>query len=212
MQHAAPVSPSRRISRHVLTSLVGTLLVLGSIGPASAQPATPIDLGCTVWRTGADSPVAPESCSQSPPWWESWSDCAMTPVHGERWPLAPPSPNALTVIPWIQVEPATLGMTGHLFFGNRPLPVGGTFANGDNAKVLWITARPISRLTITADNPDDPAADPVPVHDAGGTGTASTQWPSVISLPSAGCWRLRLELTSLDGRQDIGNVTYIVVE
>ena len=51
----------------------------------------------------------------------------------------------------------TPGVTSFVGSGNRPLPLGGTFPDGMNAKLLWEFARPIIAVSITATRLDPSA-------------------------------------------------------
>jgi len=190
--------------------------------PAIAQDASPMaspiagtSSGCTVWRTAMPGPViGPEGCTQSDPWWTSWSSCEITPVHSEPYPDSTGGNAIFAILPWVQAENANAVIVGHQWYGNRPLHVGGKFpAESMNAKVLWQFAEPVRDLTITGTDLSDASATPVSiVTGPANTSPASTQWPSLLSIPVSGCWRVDLAATDVDGNPVTGSVTYIVVD
>ena len=196
----------------------GTVLLLSSFYPAEAQTpaksATPVDLGCTIWRTGADSPTTPKECSPSAPWWDSWADCAMTPVHSEPWV----GEAGLNGLPWIPIAmgPEPVQVTAHLFFGNRPLPIGDTFPNdGPRTKVLWTFDHPVRNFSVIATNRNDPSFRDVTAADTVSADTntdSSISWPSNVSVPAAGCWDFTLKAEDAkSGKTVTGQFTYIAV-
>jgi len=199
--------------------IAGTLLCGGIwFMPAAAQEATPAaasGFGCTAWQAGTPGPVTgPEECTRSEPWWTSWSSCAITRVHSEAYDPSLAGGGVPETIPWVRAEHANAVIIGHQWYGNRPLHVGGSFpADGTNAKVLWHFSEPVRDLTITATNLDDASAAPVAIETGpANTSPASTQWPSSLAIPSAGCWRVDLHATDDVGNPVTGSVTYIVVE
>lgn len=177
---------------------------------ASGATATPIPVNCTVWRATPDAPLGPDVCTSSVPWWTSWYSCPITPVHGERWTATRAGDKGLEAIPWVQAEPASSGLVGHLFFGSRPVHTGGRFPDGANAKVLWQSDRPLSGMHITATNIDGwgPAVTVVDAPEP----TGYTQWPSSVDIPTAGCWRVDLRARAADGSDVAGSVTFVVID
>ncbi len=105
----------------------------------------------------------------------------------------------LVVIPWIAAMPAASGITAHLFY-LRPgahgdavaLRAGGRMPNGDNTKVLWVI-----------ENPRADVLGPLMIvgHNMTGRGVfrqivpralSATDFPSILTVPSPGCWRLQV--------------------
>lgn len=206
--------------RTIVSIVMGTFLLLSSFIPAQIQaqaatPVTPTDLGCTIWRTGANSPTTPEECSSSAPWWDSWSDCAMTPVHNEPWI----GEAGLNGLPWIPIAmgPEPLQATAHLFFGNRPLPIGDTFPNGgERTKVLWTFDHDVRNFSVTATNRNDASFKDVIAADTGPADTntdSSRSWPSYVFVPAAGCWDFTLKAEDVaTGKAVSGHFTFIAVK
>ncbi len=180
---------------------------LASTATLTASPAaTSRSLGCTAWwEDGASGPLEPESCSESVPWWSTWGNCSMTPIHSEPWAHQ----EGLRRLPWVQAEPTTAGIVGHLYYGNRPLHTNGKFPDGTDTKVLWTFARPITRFKATAIDLSSTAS-AMTLWDRSTTEGAEA-WPSGIDLPSAGCWRIDLATTDADGMSSVSSVTLIVI-
>jgi hypothetical protein len=188
--------------------LVGRSRAVGTV--AADPPASPVPMSCTVWRETPDAPLGPDVCTYSVPWWTAWYSCPITPIHGERWTATRAGDRGLEVIPWVRAEPASAGLVEHLFFGSRPLHTGGRFPDGGNAKVLWQSDRPLSAMKITATTIDG-ADQTVGIVDSPES-AVDTQWPSLVDLPSAGCWRVDLRAYDRDGREVTGIVTFIAID
>ena len=110
-------------------------------------------------------------------------------------------------IPWIQAQPASSGILGHLFYTPFTLAEKGTYrflhtgganpADGANMKILWTIERPsISEiLQIDGTNLSRPGKT---FHQTINPGASSTvvlsqsQYPSIVVVPSAGCWQLQI--------------------
>ena len=120
----------------------------------------------------------------------------------------------LAGISWIEPVPPGSGITGHLFYGNRPLHAGGAFPDGTNAKVLWTFERPVSNLELTATPAETEGGSPVSIETgpANTNNGVSTQWPSLIDVPTADCWQLTLDATDIDGRKVHGVVIFVAVD
>ena len=131
--------------------------------------------------------------------------CAATPVH------AAPFPNAsagLAQLKWVQAAPKKAGLVGMLFGYDarlvdpqRPafaLWAGGKAPEGWNTKVLWLV--PIGRgdrsMVIRGRSLDGSGGSFMQsfVRAGGGGG-----YPSIVELPSAGCWRLDVSSGGVKG-------------
>jgi hypothetical protein len=147
------------------------------------------------------------SCTTAPDQVKNWTHCRLSPVHSEPWTggIA-----GLENVPWIQAEPASAGLSGHLFFGNQPLHVNGQFPDGRSTKLLWIVdnAQAGTGLSFTAINLTG-GGQVSRVLSEPGAGPASpmTQVPSVIDLPEPGCWELTLTSGAIGA-----TVTLLVVD
>lgn len=105
--------------------------------------------------------------------------------------------------------------TAHLFFGNRPLPVGRQFPNnGAYTKVLWTFSERVSGFSGVATNLDDPQYTDIPFLETGPANTSSdrsTEWPSYVTVPAAGCWKFDLKATRTSGEVVTGSFTFVAV-
>ncbi len=164
-----------------------------------------------LWAPETDTTSAiADLCLLSDPWWTSFSNCNVTPIQSV--PFG--GDTGLRDIPWVQAEhvkPRGFSIVGHQFFGNRPLPVAGVFPHGEQAKVLWTFDQPLAAFTMTATRLGVDSIEPVPITTGATYGNAA-QWPSIIALPAAGCWRADLAATTVDGDSFTGQVTFVVVE
>lgn len=135
--------------------------------------------------------------------------CAATPLQ-----TGPFHRRDVRTLPWITAVPASVMMTGHLFFATLPgtrfvrvgahgtaaaLYTNGAMPGGDNApmKILWVFENPrssgvLSPLTITGRNLSGRGTTH---HVFPRSGTAD--YPSIIALPTPGCWQLTLTIKSL---------------
>jgi hypothetical protein len=123
--------------------------------------------------------------------------CAATPVHAAPYPHVE---SGLSQLKWVQAGPKRGRITGFLF-GYDPrlvdahapafsLWTNGTAPEGWATKVLWRV--PLGRgdreLVIRGRSLDDGGTfEQRSVRAGGGAG-----YPSIVTLPSAGCWRLEV--------------------
>jgi hypothetical protein len=120
--------------------------------------------------------------------------CTPTPVY-----VGPHGGNRLA-IPWLAATPSTSGIVAYLFFtrvepANKPtsyLPMhtGGRMPDGGTTKILWqIQNRgAIGQITITGKNLFRPSSTFQQTF-----GEASNGIPSIVDVPTAGCWRFDLQ-------------------
>jgi hypothetical protein len=136
------------------------------------------------------------------------ASCPASLVHYVAYPGAP---RGLAQLPWVAASPTTSGIDGHLFYYDnknvwrqRRLPRARIYARGQSPdgrlsmKILWQTRHTGGVL--------------MQVHGVqlGGTGsfrqqlspaTSNTrQYPSIINVPAAGCWRLTFTAGTTSGR------------
>lgn len=137
----------------------------------------------------------------------------MTPVHNEPWKGDP----GLNGLPWIPVDMGSVQATAHLFFGNRPLPIGDTFPNaGLRTKVLWTFDHDVRNFTVTATIRGDASFRDVTATKTGPANTntdSSRSWPYYVSVPAAGCWDFTLNAEDIEtGKAVSGKFTFIAVK
>ena len=193
-----------------LYGLLGTFPTRSAARSGLSVSATP-GPQCTVWQTDGVASPEPEVCTVSSPWWTAWATCAMTPIHSELWPAASPADAGLSRVPWIEAEPPSAGIVGHLFYGNRPLHVGGEFPDQSRAKVLWEFDAPVRGLSIRATELGAESS-PVALMEEMVDSTLATHWPSFLDIPTPGCWQVALSATDEGGDEVTGGVTFIVID
>jgi len=174
---------------------------------------TLVALGATVLAPGA----SPEANSRGNAWWTAWSSCDITPVHNAPEQEAGPVPSDLAPIeflPWLEAETTNASdatVVVSLWSGNRPLPVHGSYANGDNAKWLWILSDDLDDLKIAATNEKGTTVD---FSDPGrvlSSSTGGNEWPSIIEVPEPGCWTFHISATGPDGDPYEGRIVFPAV-
>jgi hypothetical protein len=141
--------------------------------------------------------------------------CSAAPLHAPPYPGHAPG---LGYLPWVSGSPASLGLVGLVWYwphawadvhrariytsGETP---GG---HGASMKILWVFTSPAAKRAYTRagggglivqgtrlDGPGRTWQQFSPVSYAGQNGTPS--WASIVDLPAAGCWRLRLSTGGL---------------
>ncbi len=129
------------------------------------------------------------------------STCPVTPVYQG----GPSGPFITSTLPWSQAEPASSGIIAHLFFAGvspangtyRFLHTGGSYPDGTNTKILWTIDHPhiLNQIQINGTNLSHSG---VTFHQTINPGATSwavpspEQYPSIVVVPSAGCWRLQV--------------------
>ena len=154
---------------------------------------------------GLEAAVAPSGVLAS-------SRCQATGVHykprsGIEAGLAP--------YPWIAASPASGGIVGHLFYypavkawmraqaPDLEIYTGGQTPDGRaSMKVLWDFPRVKTALPVQlrGNRLDRAGSFAQTLSRAGPTRTGPTQYPSIIDVPAAGCWRLTLTMGTTVGR------------
>lgn len=120
--------------------------------------------------------------------------CAVTRVHRER--DTDLGRNSLG-IPWVQAEPASSGIYGHLFYYNSypnvqyaTMPPHGVAPDGQGTtKILWVITGNPSPVNLRVTGRRIGGSDSLEqTFDK----TGGNQYPSIINVPSPGCWQLQL--------------------
>lgn len=173
---------------HDLLWLVGIMVLLsGCTGPSQPQARTPSASGA--------APSAP--VTQLKPEGALPSSCPATPVYQG-------GPGNLSGIPWVQAQPPSSGVVGHLFYAQsattksgtyRFLHTGGGYPDRSATKILWIVDHPQASgpLQIDGTNLSDPGKT---FHQ---TIEGSGEIPSIVVVPSAGCWHLQIVSGNANG-------------
>ena len=119
--------------------------------------------------------------------------CPATPVHT---PGSAASPAPIPGLAWVRVSPTLAGV---LFtWKGSPtleLPTGGAWGDGSTAKVLWWPRGRGGGRALTVRGRS---------LDGGGSfvekfSAASSGYPSIVDIPSAGCWRIDVTTGKLHG-------------
>jgi hypothetical protein len=118
--------------------------------------------------------------------------CSPTRIHTS------PLSSQFQGIPWIAAKPASSHVRGVLFYRRQQpdgsfaeLHTGGVMPDGGATKILWlITSRNTGRtLTVKGINHSTPDSMRQTFPRAGEVG----QYPSILNIPSPGCWTLTLQ-------------------
>jgi hypothetical protein len=105
-----------------------------------------------------------------------------------RWLPATPSSSGIAAVRFVTVFPGQ---------DEAVIPPGGHFPGGPNTKFLWWTPKPSGALQILGTRLDAAGAFRAtfgPATGDVGTGGGQTIYPSIIDVPTAGCWGLTLRM------------------
>ncbi|MGZ4359464.1 MAG: hypothetical protein ACXVY8_01840 [Gaiellaceae bacterium] len=117
----------------------------------------------------------------------------------------------LAQLPWIAASPASTGLVGHLFYYDRlnvwkqkrlarlRIYSGGQSPDGRiSMKILWELRRGNTMvLRVQGKRLDGPGAFS---QQLGSAASSPTQFPSIIDVPTPGCWRLTLKTDKTAGQ------------
>ena len=129
------------------------------------------------------------------------SSCPVTPIYQG----GPSTPFITSALPWVKTQPASSGIVGHLFFAGtttgsgtyRFLHTGGGYPDGSSTKILWTIDHPhiLNQIKIDGTNLSSPG---MTFHQTINPGVgpwavpSPQQYPSIVVVPSAGCWHLQI--------------------
>ncbi len=127
--------------------------------------------------------------------------CAQTPIQSRPF-LGP-----LRGLRWIMATPTSRGITGHLFYGRAAhglaadLHIHGTMPDGGTTKILWVITHGHigSQLLIDGHNLTTRGQTHQEFPAVGGGGVPGTQFPSIIDVPTPGCWQFQLRSGDVTG-------------
>jgi hypothetical protein len=105
---------------------------------------------------------------------------------------------------WVQAQPTSSGIVGHLFYAHsattksgtyRFLHTDGGYPDGSTTKILWMVNSPQASgpLHIDGTNLSHPGKT---FHQ---TVAGEAEIPSIVVVPSAGCWRLHISSGNATG-------------
>lgn len=133
------------------------------------------------------------------------SSCVGAQVHYEQ----APKPRLGIQLPWIAAGRQGRKVVGHLFYygqslreqsgGRLMIYTGGELPGGGSTKVLWIV-RPLlsSQVVISGRQLDGPGTFEQQFRSA--SSTDGTVFPSIVDVPSAGCWLVTVRNGRVAGR------------
>ena len=155
----------------------------GSTAIAPTAPATPA-------ASVATSPVAsPDAVG---------GGCGTTQFFSGH---GPDSALGLDGNPWARAQPTSAGFVAYMWAPPPDLLVA-SGPDDPGSKVLWInTVVPSGRLAITAHPAGAPS--PTATFHIDPASAPDGNYPSIIDLPTPGCWHLELDLSGAHGALDV---------
>lgn len=163
--------------------------------------------GCSVGGSGAGGSFPVTTKRES-------AVCPSVRVQYGGLPAGARSVGVPSDLPWVATTSGDV--TGSLFYYHSPVfshrmaravvGVGGRAGGGVATKILWwVRGRGASRLTVTGHRLDSSGSFQQTI--AGHSLGRSTFFPSIITVPTIGCWRLDLQAGSAAGSLTIRAVT-----
>jgi hypothetical protein len=179
------------VLHYLLWSWSIIVLLSACVGPSESHMQTPT----------APAASATTSLTRLKPEGAVPSSCPATPIYQG----GPPNLFITSALPWIQAQPTSSGIIGHLFFAGitigsgtyRFLHTGGSYPDGSSTKILWAIDHPHILNQIQIDGTNLSSAG-MTFHQTINPNVGSwavpspEQYPSIVVVPSAGCWRLQL--------------------
>jgi len=121
--------------------------------------------------------------------------CQTTPIY-----RGGTNQSGLADIPWVQAKPSSSGIKGYLFFAGtgassnyRFLHTGSRYPDGSTTKVLWEITNPQASDTIEVVGRKLSGGSEVFRQSFPGAASPAGDYPSIVNVPTAGCWRLDLK-------------------
>jgi hypothetical protein len=164
--------------------------------------------GCSTGGSaaGRSSPLAPTK--------HGMTSCPSAPIQYGGLPAAARSAGIPANLPWISTRSKEI--TGSIFYYHSPvfshrikhavIGTGGRAGGGAATKILWWAQGDGSRrLTVTGHRLD--AAGSFRQTISGPLASRSTYFPSIITVPTTGCWSIELQAGSAAGSVTIRAVT-----
>ena len=124
--------------------------------------------------------------------------CPVNPVYAGTLGKA-----GLEDVPWIRADPLSAQVTAFLFFVEptykrthtyQPLHTGGSYADGGrNTKILWIVdaSNSSTTATITGVKVSSPHETFQQTLTLAGSATPGANYPSIVNVPTPGCWQIQ---------------------
>jgi hypothetical protein len=163
--------------------------------------------GCTLGGSGADQSSLSATKQES-------ATCSSALVHYGRPPAGALSVGVPPDLPWIAT--GSKEVTGSMFYYRSPvfshrmrravIGVGGRAGGGGATKILWwVQGHGAASLMVTGQRLD--AAGSFRQTIPGPSPGRNVFFPSIITVPTAGCWRLELQAGSTTGSVTLKAVT-----
>jgi hypothetical protein len=111
--------------------------------------------------------------------------------------------SGLEDVPWIRADPLSSRVTAFLFFveptykqthAYQPMHTGGSYPDGSrNTKILWIVdaSNPSDTATITGVKMSSPRETFQQTFSLAGSATPGANYPSIVNVPTPGCWQIQ---------------------
>jgi hypothetical protein len=133
------------------------------------------------------------------------ASCLGAPVHYE----AAPKPRLSIRLPWIAAGRQGRKVIGHLFYYGASLReqsrdrltiyTGGELPGGGSTKILWIV-RPVSSSWVDVSGRQLDGPGTFEQRFGSASATEGTVFPSIVTVPTAGCWLLTVRNGRVAGR------------
>ncbi|GEM_PF-1598137 len=177
-------------------SIVGIALLAALLIGGCGSTSVPVQPGKTQRPAASTTPVAQSATTVV----EAPASCPITPIYTRPYSGPGTVPAAL---PWMQAEPGSSGITGHLFYAidsqHYFLHSGGQFPDGVDDKILWLIENPhagnqLEVKGLALSNPQETFDEVFPA-----AVSPPNNYPSIIDVPIAGCWQLTLTSGTVTG-------------
>ncbi len=184
------------MQRHI--SIVGIALLAALLIGGCGSTSVPVQPGKTQRPAASTTPVAQSATAVV----EAPASCPITPIYTNPY-SGPGGGRVPAALPWVQAEPASSGITGHLFYAidsqHYFLHTGGQFPDGAADKILWLIENPqaanqLEVKGVALSNPQQTFDETFPA-----AVSPPNNYPSIIDAPTAGCWQLTLTSGAVTG-------------
>jgi hypothetical protein len=171
------------------TALVALFVVGCGNGSTPSQPTT-------AQRTPAPTTLATPISTATV---QTLAQCPLTQLQTDAY-----NSSGLKGIPWMRAQPASSGITAHLFYAQPHDPpylhTGGQFPDDRSTKILWIIedTQGGADLTVTGLSLADGHSTFQQTFQSV-AGPPASQYPSIVTVPFAGCWQVTIQSGTISG-------------
>jgi hypothetical protein len=162
-------------------------------------------LACSVLAACTGLVVTPQAVTPSP----TLGSPSVGPVGGGcnntviNPPPAPGAGRALAANPWVQLGVPNSGVIAYFFDPRSPFLTAGSSPPPDASnKILWIEDDPIGGDLVIVANPSLTAR-PTVMLTVPPAGSPAGTYPSIVNLPTPGCWHLAVTWAGGRGSMDL---------